>query len=175
MSNQNDNDAVVGAVVGVGLLAALAGLIGVAVHSERSMTPAQLAAREATRREAELRRRAEEERRRLEAEARRQELAAASVQPLRSRGEFDGLLEALLTGKSSSMSQTVALYAGYMRGAPSKVLTLSVPTQVGNMLLTPTESGVTVQHFGTFGPEKTKVKSGDSEYIFGQRLTVAVL
>lgn len=168
--NRNDNNdgAVAAAVIVGGALAALAGVVGLAIHSENSMTPAQRAARDQARREAEQAAREREEQR-------RRELAAAQVRPLNSRGEFDGVLEALLTGRPV-VTQTVALYSGMtLRGAPQKVLQLSGPTQVGEFLLTPTSDGVRVQWFGSFGPESRKVLSGEREYLIHKKMTVAVL
>lgn len=168
--NKNTDDNSGAVVVGLALagLAAIAGIFGFAVHAESKLTPAERAARDLARREAEqARREAEEQRRR--------ELAEALVRPLRPRGEFDGVLEALLTGRPATV-QTVALYAGRtLRGAPEKVLQITSPTQVGDFLLTPTADGVRVQWFGAFGPESRKLLSGEHEYLIQKRMTVAVL
>lgn len=168
--NKNTDDNSGAVVVGLALagLAAIAGIFGFAVHAESKLTPAERAARDLARREAEqARREAEEQRRR--------ELAEALVRPLRPRGEFDGVLEALLTGRPATV-QTVALYAGRtLRGAPEKVLQITGPTQVGDFLITPTADGVRVQWFGAFGPESRKLLSGEHEYLIQKRMTVAVL
>jgi hypothetical protein len=71
--------------------------------------------------------------------------------------------------------QTVAVYSGLSAmGMPVWQGRISEPTTVGDLLITPTPSGVEVRWFGTFGPERTTVRSGREEHIFTKG-TVAVL
>jgi hypothetical protein len=168
MANNNNDYAVAGILGALGL-----GLLGAAVAHERSLTPAERAAR-ARRREAE--REAEEQRRAAERRAqaeREEQLRSAPVEGMRTDPLAD--LIGALSGKATEAA-TVAVYSGVSTfGRPAKVINLRGTAEWNDMMFTAREGGVEVRWFGRFGPEREFIRAGGSEYLFGQRLTIAVL
>lgn len=169
MANNNNDYAVAGILGALGL-----GLIGAAVAHERSLTPAERAAR-ARRREAEreAEERARAEQRRAQAE-REEQLRSAPVESMRTDPLAD--LIGALSGKQTETA-TVAVYAGMNTfGRPTKVINLRGAAEWNDMMFTAREGGVEVRWFGKFGPERTFIRCGEDQYIFnGPRLTIAVL
>ena len=168
MANNNNDYAVAGLLGALGL-----GLLGAAVAHERSLTPAERAAR-ARRREAEreAEERARAEQRRAQAE-REEQLRSAPVEGQASDPLAD--LIGALSGKQTETA-TVAVYTGMNTfGRPAKVIQLRGKAEWNDMMFTAREGGVEVRWFGRFEPEREFIRAGGSEYIFGQRLTIAVL
>ena len=167
-NNNNNHDYAVAILGALGL-----GLIGAAVAHERSLTPAERAER--------ARRRAEEAEREEQRRAELRRAQAEREEQLRSAPVgmcTDPLAEAVAAALSGKQTETatVAIYTGMNTfGRPTKVIHLRGKAEWNEMLFSARDGGVEVKWFGRFGPERKFVHAGSNEYIFGQRLTVAVL